>query len=162
MAHRSEATWNEVQHLVAAFEALLEGVRRSADPACREAARSLEQGLTSHRNAVASGQHARWPVGLRTGLRQGAREIPIFLSRLPADERERVTKEVFAAGGRWLAALLRATDRRIDSALARGHIRTDDEFYSLRAAVDELESSQAHDSRLRRLWALLDQYDTPS
>src|SRR5688572_18434550 len=103
---RSESTWQEVSHIVAAFEALQKAVARSADPQVRAFAEPLLQGLLPGRQAVAAGRDARWPTGLLTGLRQGGREIPHLIEMLPEDERRQAIAQIDAAGGIWVRSLI--------------------------------------------------------
>ncbi len=158
MSIRSEAVWQEVVHLVAAFEALLTALDRMGDSSARELARLLGDGMRSGREAVAAGRDGAWPVGLLAGLRQGARDLPNVLALLPEHERAVAAAEVDAAGGSWLAALVRGTARRSAAIAKRGQIRSEDEYHCVRERVDQLEHQGAEEAKLRPLYTLLDQY----
>ena len=157
MPKRSEAVWEEVQHLVAACQALIDAYRRSADPRAVESVSSLEVGLAPHLEAIASGRDAKWPAGLRVGLRQGAREILHLLLRLPADERAKAFDEIIDAGGPWLRQLL-FDDKGLTRILARGRIRSSDEYYQVVAFLEDPDSKREHDELRAKLAELAEAY----
>lgn len=161
MSRRSEATWQEVVHLVAAFEAIQHALARTSDPQLRAYAEPLALGLRAGQAAVAAGRDGAWPPGLLAGLRQGGRELPHFVEALPDAERAVASAEMEAAGGPWLAALMRGTARRTAAILKRGRIRTEDEYHCVRERVDQLEQQGGADGELRTLYALLDAYPDP-
>jgi hypothetical protein len=157
LAKRSEAVWQEVQHLVSAFRALINAYQRSAAPHAAEAVPSLQVGLAPHVAAIASGRDGRWPAGLRQGLRQGAREILHLLGGLPADERSKAFDDIVDAGGPWLRQLL-FSDKGLDRILARGRIRSTDEYYQVMAFLDAPDPTHAHDDRRSRLEEFAEAY----
>jgi hypothetical protein len=158
MPRRSDATWQEVVHIVAAFEALQAAFARTADTSARAYAEPLAAGLRAGREAVAAGRDGVWLPGLVAGLRQGGRDLPYVLALLPEAERVRAAEEVDAAGGPWLVALIRGTARRAAASAKRGRIGSEDEFYCVRERVDQLEQQGAAEDALRPLYALLDAY----
>ncbi len=163
MARRTEAVWQEVTHLVAAFEAAHAALAQSSDPELRAYAEPLAQGLRAGQAAVAAGQSGTWPAGLLTGLRQGAREIPMLVAMLPESERAGAAQAIELAGRTWLVALIRGTQRQAAAILKRGRIRSQDEYYCVREYVDQLEQQAARGETLDRLYALLDAYpDAPA
>jgi len=155
---RSEAVWQEVQHLVAAFHALVNAYRRSTDSRALDLVPSLEAGAAPHEAAVAAGRDGDWPAGLRLGLRQGAREILHLLTSLPLDERTKAFDEVIDAGGPWLRELL-FNDKGLNRILARGRIRSSDEYYQVVAFLDDPDPRHQHDERRARLMELVGAYD---
>ena len=158
MSNRSELVWQEVQHLVAAFRALVSAYRRSADSRCLDLVPSLEAGVAPHQAALAAGRDADWPAGLRLGLRQGAREILHLLISLPIDERTRAFGEIMDAGGPWIRQLL-FNDKRLNRILARGSIRSSDEYYQVVAFLDDPDPRRQHDERRARLMELAGAYE---
>jgi hypothetical protein len=158
MPRRSDATWQEVVHLIAAFEALHAAFARTADAGVRAYAAPLADGLRAGRTAVAAGRDGTWPAGLLAGLRQGGRELPHVLAVLPVDERAQAAREVNAAGGPWLSALIRGTARQTAVIARRGRIQSEDEFYCVRERVDQLEAQGTQDEELRKLYTLLGAY----
>ena len=157
MPTRSEAVWQEAQHLVAAFQALIDAYRRSRDPHAIESVTSLELALAPHLKAIASGRDAKWPTGLRVGLRQGAREILHLILTLPASERAKAFDKIIDAGGPWLRQLL-FNDKSLDRILTRGRIRSADEYYRVVAFLDDPDPRREHDERRARLAKLAEAY----
>jgi len=158
MPKRSEASWLELTHLVAAFEALLAGFRQSADASARARAEALEFGLAPSRTALAAGPAGKWPAALLVGVREGARELPMLLASLPPTERRAVAIEVEQAGGRWLTDLILGAKTRIPKILARGRLRNEDEYRMVRAYVDTIEGEVPAPPELAQLWTLLDSF----
>jgi hypothetical protein len=158
MARRSEKTWKELTELVAAFEVYVANLHICDNEYLRTTAHLLEQGLGPHRRAVAGGiDGPPWPKGLLTGLRQGARETfpemaSVFLSH------PHVVNEIRKAGGESLKKLLNypAVAAKM---IKRGRIRNADEYYTVRARIDEIEGCGENDAELRALYALLDRFD---
>jgi hypothetical protein len=158
MPKRSEASWLELTHLVAAFEACQAGFRRSADADARAQAEALESGLAPAQAALDAGPGGVWPAGLLAGMREGARELPMLLTGLPRNERRAVAIEVERAGGRWLTELLFGAKTRIPKILARGRLRDEDEYRMVRAYVDTIEGDDPAPPELAQLWMLLDSF----
>ena len=158
MAARSDAVWQEVVHLVAAFEALHAAVSQSSVAELRAYAAPLAEGLREGQAAVAAGRDGAWPPGLLTGLRQGARELPMFVAMLPESERPAAAQAIEQAGGTWVVALIRGTKRRATAILKRGRIRDEDEYYCVREYVDQLEQRASDEATLRPFYSLLDAY----
>lgn len=162
MPQRTDAVWQEAIHLIAAYEALQRVFARSSSPTVQGYARSLAEGRHHHDAVLAAGQNGRWPAGFLAGLREGAREMPYLLAVVPESERAAAIEEVAAAGGMWLADLVRGTKRRAAAILKRGRIRSEDEYRCVRERVDQLEGEQPPSADLPRYYALLDSFGTPA
>lgn len=162
MARRTEATWQEVVHLVAAFEAVQAGFARSKHAEARTSALHLAQGLETGRAAIAAGRDGQWPPGLVAGLRQGGRELPYLLLLLPDDERPAAVAAISEAGGVWLADLITGTSRKAKAILKRGQITSEDEYHCVRARIDQLEQQGAPAEDRQPYSALVDAYSIAS
>lgn len=155
--------WQEVVHLVAAFEALHAALAQSSVAELSAHAELLAEGLREGKAAVAAGRDGAWPPGLLTGLRQGGRDLPMLVAMLPESERFVAAQAIEQAGGTWIVALIRGTQRRAVAVLRRGRIRNADEYYCVREYVDQLEQRASSDEVLQRFYALLDRYpDAPT
>ena len=158
MARRSEKTWKELTELVAAFEVYVANLDLCDHPHLRTRAYLLEQGLGPHRRAVAGGiDGPPWPKGLLIGLRQGARETFPHMAATFRTHPE-VVKEIRRAGGESLTQLLnyRAHAAKM---IQRGRIRNVDEYYLVRARIEEIEGCSDNDAELYRLCELLERFE---
>jgi hypothetical protein len=157
MAGSREEQFQAKQQLVALFKAQLE-LLRQADP----------QGAGRHLNAVdlgkydrllAGGRTARWPAGMLSGLKQGIRDLQLMLEMAyPTSERGRIREVLRVAGGQ-AAELLEARDsQRLAAIRKRKRIRSEDEYFLVRSAIDRLEASSAPDrAALEELYRLADE-----
>jgi hypothetical protein len=158
LARRSEKTWKELTELVAAFEVYVANLNVCDHQHLRTAAPLLEEGLGPHRRAVAGGiDGPPWPKGLLIGLRQGARETFPQMAGTFRTHPE-VVKEIRRAGGESLTQLL---DYPAQTAkmIKRGRIRNVDEYYAVRARIDEIEGCSNNDAELRGLYELLGRFE---
>lgn len=161
MPRRTESTWQEAQALLAAHEALLAAFRRSAEPSVNSYAEPLARGVSSGRAVLDTGREARWPAGLLSGFRQGAREIRHFVAMLPEGERSMATAEIEAAGGVWYRGLISGAAKQVGKIVARGRILGDDEYYAVRQRIDELEGQPEKKAALVELYRLVDEFQIP-
>jgi hypothetical protein len=151
LARRSEKTWKELTELVAAFEVYVANLNVCEHQHLRASAPLLEQGLGPHRRAVAGGiDGPPWPKGLLIGLRQGARETFPQMAGTFRTHPE-VVKEIRKAGGESLTQLTKM--------IKRGRIRNVDEYYAVRARIDEIEGCGNNDAELRGLYELLERFE---
>ena len=158
MARRSEKTWKELTELVAAYEVYVANLPICDNDYLRTTVQYLERGLAAHRRAVAGViDGPPWPKGLMTGLRQGAREtFPEMTSTFRAHPE--VVKEIRRVGGGSLARLLNYPAQAAKM-IKRGRIRNEDEYYAVRARIDEIEGRSEHEAELHALYALLDRFE---
>ena len=158
MARRSEKTWRELTELVAAFDVYIANLPICDKEFLRGEAHLLEAGLRPHRRAVAAGiDGPPWPKGLLIGLRQGARETFPQMAGTFLTHPE-VVKKIRSAGGESLTQLLNypAQTARM---IKRGRIRNADEYYAVRARIDDLEGSPKDDTELHALYELLNRFE---
>lgn len=159
MAQRSQKSWQELTELVAAFEIYIAYVHLAYDEHLRGMAPLLSQGLAPHRKAVAEGiSGPPWPKGLLVGLRQGARESFPGMGRVFRDH-PNVIEEIRRAGGETLTKLL-AYSEQAARVLKRGKIRSEDEFYVVRARIDEIEGKPEFRTELDGLYAVVGHYES--
>ena len=159
MARRSDKTWKELTELVAAFEVDVANLNVCDREHLRASAPLLEQGLEPHRRAVAGGiDGPPWPKGLLIGLRQGARETFPQMAGTFRTHPE-VAKEIRRAGGESLTQLLNYP-AHVAKMIKRGRIRNADEYYAVRARIDEIEGCSDNAAELRGLYELLERFES--
>jgi hypothetical protein len=157
MAGSREEQFRVKEQLVALFKAQLD-LLRQADP--HGVGRHIDAvDLKKYDDLLAAGPAARWPAGLLTGLKQGIRDCQVMLEMAyPPAQRAKVRQALRQAGGE-AAELLEARDaQRLATIRRRGRIRTEDEYYLVRAAIDRMEAMGATEtSDLRELYRLADE-----
>ena len=148
------AQFKEKQQLVALFRAQLD-LLRSADPA-GEGSFFRQINIAQYDRLLAEGPGSRWPKGMLSGLKQGIRDAQIMLDlAYPGPARVQVRRRLRDVGGESAEVLEVQDSKHLATVRRRGHIRNEDEYYVVVAAIDRLETQSAPDdallSELRRL-----------
>lgn len=156
----------EILDLLGRYEAICRTVRAADSPRAIPLIDSISASLVQMRALL---QTRPRPVPLsqiRSGLRQGLRELPELLHPLLADIPTAAQAEIRAVLEDREAATAPSRSERDAAAardvLRRGHIRDEDEWYLLRWYLDQIEGSAAHAAEVSALHRLLDSYEAPT
>jgi hypothetical protein len=156
MTEKQQAQFRNKQQLVALFRAQIELLRR-ADP--YGVGRALDTvPFTRYDDLLKLGPTGRWPSGMLAGLKQGIRDVQTMLDMAYVGrERAVVRNKLREAAGEAIEILEERDAKRLVAIRKRKHIRTEDEYYLVRATIDRLEGERDADPDvLRDPYALAD------
>jgi hypothetical protein len=154
MTEKQQAQFRNKQQLVALFRAQIELLRRVYPYGV---GRALDGPFTRYDDLLALGPTGRWPAGMLAGLKQGIRDAQTMLDMAYlGSERAVVRNRLHAAAGEAIEILEERDAKRLAAIRKRKHIRTEDEYYLVRATIDRLEGEREDPNVLRELYALAD------
>jgi hypothetical protein len=154
MTEKQQAQFRNKQQLVALFRAQVE-LLRGADP--HGVGRVLDTvPFKRYDDLLALGPTGRWPSGMLAGLKQGIRDAQAMLDiAYPGGERAVDRNKLHTAAGEAIDILEERDAKRLAAIRKRKRIRTQDEYYLVRATIDRLEGERDADPDvLRELYAL--------
>lgn len=107
----------------------------------------------THPVAVLDGMAVKTPAKVRSGLGMAIGDLLEFTNDWPASEVTGCNQELSQSGLPTLSEIRARFSKLVQRVVRRGQIKTDDEFYALRNAVEQQAADTAS------LWPLLEAYE---
>src|SRR6267143_3222364 len=147
--------------LIRACENVTAELRRVDDPTAAVLADSLARSILEYSKVLASAKPTASKSEFASGLTQALRELPEILRHLPQISWDVRKSLVFACRRAVEAELPRFFDKERERAaqiIARGRIRSEDEWYLVRSFIDEYEAEPQRAADLPGLYRLVDSF----
>jgi hypothetical protein len=151
----------KLQKLVATYERFGADIADIPDQLVQQL-RHTSSSVRGSVSALLAGDGAPKPSQVASGLEQGLRETPDLIAAVSAQWRPAVAKAFCNAVVTEYPDFFSKDSLRLDKVLARGHIKTESEFYLVRYFVDALEGEPDSLARLQQLNAMLGAYELPA
>ena len=148
----------KLQKLVATYERFGVDIADVPDQWAQQLHRT-SSGIAGSVSALLAKDGAPKPSQVASGLEQGLRETPDIIAAISAQWRPTVAQAFRNAVAAEYPDFFSKDSQRLDKVLARGHIKTESEFYLVRYFVDALQSEPDAASRVSQLYAMLDAYE---
>ena len=95
---------------------------------------------------------------IAAGMEQGIRDLSMMLPAQDPEVRSAAMSAFRDAMDSEYPEFLERDKQRLAKVLARGHVRTENEWYLLQSRLDEIEGNPEHEDETKRLWELIDNY----
>lgn len=160
MARTSNAR-TEVEQLLNRYTIILGKIADLRREPVNELFGGVSSAVSEHRDALVRGDSNPSLAAIRTGLRQGLRDMPEFLRFAGVSDSE-IESIMAAADAAVASAEPHWNDQQhaeLHRVLKKGKIRNEDEFYLLRWRLDQIEGRPGAQEEEAALMTLLDRYE---
>lgn len=148
----------KLQRLVATYDRFSAGIADIPDHWAEQLHRTSRD-VAGSTLALLAKEGGPKPSEIASGLEQGLRETPHIIAAVSEQYRHKVSQAFYNAIAADYPDFFSKDSRRADKVLARGHIKTESEFYLVRHLVDTLEGDPSATARLQQLYTMLGAYE---
>jgi hypothetical protein len=154
----SRSAPSKYDKLFAVFESFSASLASLPDEKARQLAGSWEKAKASYAELLASDSGVT-KSKIAVGLEQGLRETPRLLQRVASPSRAIAIVAFHSAVKENYPEFFLKQEEALAKVLSRGTIRTEGEFYLVRAEIDRLEGSLGEDELLRECYGLVERFE---
>ncbi len=146
----------KLQKLFAVFERFHQSIASVPD----DTTTLLCKNWSTNKHTYATPPPGVRPSELVAGLEQALLELPMIVAAVAPAHRANVARALSAAVQAEHPTFFSAQEERLSSIIEKGRISSESQFKLVRHALDLLEGIEQEGVRLRKLYSLVDQYES--